>query len=170
MYLKFDVMKGRAKILEIFYLSWRHTWRSAKIARCARCSDGDFRRSPRSAYKIADIWHVRYRRLNSPAFAKCTRSRDFLCSSLRIATKVNQSGWAILSHDFSKWRTRTRKMAWMESGNEIEVPNRRDRHKKIAQCVRFNQWRNSLTIFAGDQIHCDRRQYKIARCVVGFRN
>ena len=28
-----------------------------------------FRQSPRSAYKIADIWHVRYRRLNSPAFA-----------------------------------------------------------------------------------------------------
>ena len=52
--------------------------RSAKIARCARWSDCDFRRSPRSAYKIADIWHVRYRRLNSPAFFKCARSRDFL--------------------------------------------------------------------------------------------
>ena len=63
--------------------------RSAKIARCARCSDCDFRRSPRSAYKIADIMHVRYRRLNSPAFAKCARSRDFLRSSLQIASKVN---------------------------------------------------------------------------------
>ena len=83
---------------------------SAKIARCAWCSDGDFRRSPRSACNIADIWHLRYRRLNSPAFAKCSRSCDFLRSSLRIATKVNQSGWAILSHEFSKWRTRTRKM------------------------------------------------------------
>ena len=43
----------------------RRSPRSAKIARCARYSDCDFRRSPRSAFKIADIWHVRYRRLNS---------------------------------------------------------------------------------------------------------
>ena len=97
---------------------------------------GDFiRRSPRSAkivcpvqrlrfsYKIADIWHVRYRRLNSPAFAKCVRSRDFLRSSLRIASKLNQSGWAILSHDFSKRPS-------MEPGNKVEVPHRRDRRKK----------------------------------------
>ena len=56
----------------------------------------DFRRSPRSAYKIVDIWHVRYRRLNSPAFAWCARSRDFLRSSLQIASKVKHSG------DFSK--------------------------------------------------------------------
>ena len=33
----------------------RRSPRSAKIARCVRCSDSDFRRSPRSAYKIADI-------------------------------------------------------------------------------------------------------------------
>ena len=33
---------------------------------------------------------------------KCARTRDFLCSSLRIASKFNQSGWAILSHVFSK--------------------------------------------------------------------
>ena len=90
----------------------RRSPRSAKIARCARCSDCDFRRSPRSAYKIADIWHVRYRRLNSPAFAKCARSRDFLRSLLRIASKANPSGWAILSHDFSK------------------LPHRPDRRKK----------------------------------------
>ena len=32
------------------------------------------------AYKIADIWHVRYRWLTSPAFAKCARSRKFLRS------------------------------------------------------------------------------------------
>ena len=84
----------------------RRTPRSAKIARCARYSDCYFRPSPRSAYKIADIWHVRYRRLNSPAFAKCARSRDFLRSLLRIASKANPSGWAILSHDFSKLRHR----------------------------------------------------------------
>ena len=77
----------------------RRSPRLAKIARCARCSDCDFRQTPRSAYKIADIWHVWYRRLKSPAFAKCPRSRDFLPSSLRIVSKVNQSGWAILSYE-----------------------------------------------------------------------
>ena len=52
-----------------------------EFLRVAKAGDtpGDFvSRSPRSAYKIADIWHVRYRRLNSPAFAKCARSRCFL--------------------------------------------------------------------------------------------
>ena len=68
-------------------------------------------------------------------FAKCARSRDFfLRSSLRIASKVNQSGWAGLSQE-----------------------QRRDRRKKIARCVRINRWRKSLAIFAGDQIRCDRR-------------
>ena len=72
---------------------WRsNSPRSAKIARCVRCRDCDFRRSPRSAYKIADIWRVRYRRLNSPAFAKCARSRDFLRSLLQIASKTSPSG------------------------------------------------------------------------------
>ena len=32
-------------------------------------------------------------RLSSPAFAKCARSRDFLHLLLRIASKVNPSGW-----------------------------------------------------------------------------
>ena len=54
---------------------------------CARCSDCDFRR--------------RYRRLNLPAFAKCAPPRDFVRLSLGIP---NQSGWAILSDYFSKWR------------------------------------------------------------------
>ena len=67
-------------------------------------------------------------------FAKCARSAIFLRSSLRIASKVNQSGWAVLSHE-----------------------QRRDRRKKIARCVRINRWRKSLAIFAGDQIRCDRR-------------
>ena len=71
-----------------------------------------FGRSPRSAYKIADIWNVRYRRLNSPAFAMCARSRDFLRLLLRIASEANPSGWTILSHEFSK------------------LPHRRDRRKK----------------------------------------
>ena len=60
----------------------------SKIARCVRCGDCDFRRSPRSAYKIADIWHISYRRSNSPAFAKSTRSHDFLPFPLRFASKI----------------------------------------------------------------------------------
>ena len=115
---------------------WRsNSPRSAKIARCVWCRDCDFRRSPRSAYKIADIWRVRYRRLNSPAFAKCVRSRDFLRSLLQIASKTSPSGWVVLSHDF-----------WTPPSA-----------KKIAKCVRFNRWRKSLMIFAGDQICRDRR-------------
>ena len=55
----------------------RRSPRSAKIARCAQCSDCEFRRSPPSVYNITDIWHVRHRRLNSPVFAKCARSRAF---------------------------------------------------------------------------------------------
>ena len=54
----------------------------------------------------------------------------FLRSSLQIASKVNQSIWAILSHDFSKRPS-------MEPGNKVEVPHRR--LKKIAKCVRINR-------------------------------
>ena len=43
--------------------------------------------------KTADIWHVRYPRLNSPAFAKCARPRVFLRPSLQFALKsTNQVG------------------------------------------------------------------------------
>ena len=63
-------------------------------------------------FLLFDIWHVRYRRLNLPVFAKCARSRDFLRSLLRIARKANPSSWAILSNEFSK------------------LPHRRDRRKK----------------------------------------
>ena len=69
-----------------------------------RCGDCDFRQSQLSGYKIAHIWHVRYRRLNSPAFTKSARSRDFLAFPLGVGRKINQSSWAILLHDFSKWR------------------------------------------------------------------
>ena len=100
---------------------------------------GDFiRRWPRSAYKIADICNVRYRRLNSPAIAKHARSRDFLCLLLRIASKANPSGWAILSRVF-KTATSPRSA------------------KKIVRCVRINRWRKTLAIFAGDQIRRNRR-------------
>ena len=74
----------------------RRSRRLAKIARCAQYGDCDFRRSPRLAFKIADIWSTRYRRLNSPAFAKSARPRDFLSFLLRVAGKINQSSWAVL--------------------------------------------------------------------------
>ena len=67
-----------------------------------RCGDCDFRQSPLSGYKIAHIWHVRYRRLNSPAFTKSARSRDFLAFPLGVGRKINQSSWAILSHDLAE--------------------------------------------------------------------
>ena len=72
----------------------------------------------------------RDRRIKSPAFAKCARSRDFLRSLLRIASKANPSGWAILSQEFSK------------------LPHRRDRRKKSPGV--------SASI-GGDQIRRDRR-------------
>ena len=41
-------------------------------------------------------WNVRYQRLNSPAFAKCARSRDFYAHRCESPpAKVNQSDWAI---------------------------------------------------------------------------
>ena len=60
-----------------------------------RCGDCDIRQSPRSGYKIADIWHVRYRRFNSPAFAKSARSRDFLAfllweSAVKLTNQVGR--------------------------------------------------------------------------------
>ena len=80
---------------------------------------------------MADIWHVRYQRLNSPSVPV---PAIFLRSSLRIASKVNQSGWAVLSHE-----------------------QRHDRRKKITRCVRINRW-------PGDQIRCDRRiKYQVCR-------
>ena len=92
--------------------------RSAKIARRARCSDCDRRPANK--------------------FAKCARSRDFLQSFLRIASKANPSGWTILLHDFSK------------------LPHRRDR-RKIRQVCPHQSVAKSLAIFAGDQIRRDQR-------------
>ena len=65
---------------------------------------GDFiHRSPRSAYKIADIWHVRYRRSNSPEFAKSVRPCDFLPFHCESPVKLtNQMGRYIITW-LSKW-------------------------------------------------------------------
>ena len=86
---------------------------------------GDFRRSPRSAYKIADIWHVRYRRLNSLAFAKCARSQDFLSLLLRIASKAKPIRLVDFITSFQNCH--------------IAVIG-----EKIARCVHINRWRKSL--------------------------
>ena len=56
-----------------------------------RRGDCDFRQSQLSGYKIAHIWHVRYRRLNSLTFTKSARSRDFLAFPLGVGRKINQS-------------------------------------------------------------------------------
>ena len=129
----------------------RRSRRSAKIASCAWCSNCDFRRTPRSAYKIADIWHVRYRRLNSPAFTKCARCRDFLWSLLRIASKANPSGLAILSHEIFKTATSPRSAEKLPGvSRSIGGENR----------LRSDRWRSDSP----------RLGYKIARCVAGLSN
>ena len=97
--------------------------------------------------------------LNSLAFAKCACSRDFLRSSLRIASKVNQSGWAIISHDLAFQNAPPDPS--MEPGNKVEVPHQADMRKKSlgvsASIGEENRWQsNSL-----------QSAYKIARCVAG---
>ena len=62
--------------LAILYVDRGHTWRKSPGV------------SLPSAYKIADIWHVGYRRLNPSA-----RSRDFLLFPQRVASKINQLRW-----------------------------------------------------------------------------
>ena len=116
----------------------RRPRRSVKIAIAAPGTPGEFRRSRRSAYKIAKFV-AGFKPATHLAFAKCARSRDFLRSSLKIASKVNQSGWVILSHE----------QCWSETSPRSA--------KKIARCVRINRWRKSQAIFAGDQIRRDRR-------------
>ena len=90
--------------------------------------------------EIADIWHVRYPRLNSLAFARCARSRDFLRLSLRIASKVNQSGWAIL---FTWTMLRCHIAAIGEKNRQVCPVARRSNSPRSA--------------------------YKIARCVAGLK-
>ena len=54
---------------------------------------GNFiRRSPRSAYKIADIWHVRYHQ-HSPRVPVPAIFYVYCCES--PCSKANPSGWAI---------------------------------------------------------------------------
>ena len=118
--------KGRpATHLAILYADRLDRQKSPGVPDAAIAIFADYR--DRRLYKIVDIWNVRYRRLNTPAFAKCARSRDFVRSLLQIISKVNLSGWGILSHEF------------------LKLPHRRDRRKK---CVRINLWRKSLAIIS----------------------
>ena len=122
-HLKCELAYHRAGTKWKGVLSRRHTWRFYTITILSPGVLGSAIAIFAAAYKIADIWHFRYRRLNSPAFAKCARSRDFLRSSLQIASKVNQSGWAFLSHDFSKRPS-------LDPRKKVEVPHPRDWRKK----------------------------------------
>ena len=118
----------------------RRSPQSAKIARCARCSDCDYRRSPRSAYKIADIRHVRYRQLNSPAFAKCTRYRNFYIYSCESTVKP--------THQVGRFYHMSFQNCHIAVIGEKKSPG-------VSASI------------GGDQIH--RSAYKIARCVAGLR-
>ena len=86
---------------------------------------------------IAIFADSRDRRIKSPIsgmsdIGYLILSRDFLRLLLRIASKANPSGWAILSHEFSK------------------LPHRSDRRKKSPGV-------SASTTSDCDQIRCDRR-------------
>ena len=120
----------------------------------------------------------RYRRIKSPIsgmsdFGDKIRQvcpfQRFLRSSLRIATKVNQSDWAILSHDFSKMADTNAENGLdvsslgMKLKCQIDAIDVKHRpvcpHQSKAKFARDFRWRsNSL-----------RSAYKIAGCVAGLR-
>ena len=108
---------------------------------------GDFRRSP---HKIADVWHVKYLRLNSPAFAKCARSRDFLRPSL----PTNQVGrfyhmtFQNAGHERGKWPGRGLGMKLNCQIAAIAKKIAQRPHQSMAKLAR---------VFAGGQIRRDRR-------------
>ena len=129
----------------------RQSPQSAKIGRCAWSRDCDFIRSLRSANKIVNIWHVRYWRLNSLAFAKCARFRDFLRSLLQITSKANPSGWAILSHDFFQ----NCHITAISEKNRQVCP-----YQSLVKIACDFRW----------QSNSPRSVYKIARCVAGLRS
>ena len=98
-----------------------------KITKCARYSDCDFRRSPRSGenryLSISGMSDISG--LHSP----CVPFRAiFYAHRCESPGKVNQSGWAILSHDFSKWRIAA--IRW-SLGTRLKC--------HIAKCVRINR-------------------------------
>ena len=129
-----------------FIRRWR---RSAKIARCDRCSDGDFRRSRRSAYKIADIWHVRYRRLNSPSVPVPAIFYAHRCESpLKSTNEVRRfyhMTFQNVGHERGKWRGRSLGVK-LKCQIAICVKNRPVRpHQSMGKFAHDFRWRsNSL--------------------------
>ena len=87
-------------------------------------------------------------RLNSPAFAKCARSRDFLHLLLRIASKVNPSGWQFYLMSFQNCH-----IAAIGEKNRQVCP-----HQSVTKIACDFRCRSNLP----------RSAYKIARCVPGF--
>ena len=103
-------------------LSRRHTWLFytpiAGIARCTRCSDCDFRRSPRPAYKNADTWHVRYRRFNSPSVPIPAIFYTYRCESpVKSTDKV---GWFchVPFQNTPRWNPGTRSKCHVAANGE----------------------------------------------------
>ena len=105
-----------------------------------------FRRSPRSAFKIADIWHVRYRRLNSPSVPVPTIFYVYCCES--PVTPTHQVG------RFYHMSFQNCHIAAIGQKNRQVCP-----HQSVAKIAGDFRWRSNSS----------RSAYKIARCVAGLR-
>ena len=134
----------------------RRSPRSAKIARCARCSDCGFRRSPRLVYKIADIWHVRYQRLNSrhlpsvpvPAIFYAQRCE----SPVKSTNQVGRFYHMTLVQNAPRWSLGTRLKCHIVA---IGEKNRQVcPHQSVAKIACDFRWRSNSPPST----------YKIARC------
>ena len=130
--------------------------RSAKIARCARCSNCDFRRSPRSAYKIADMWHVKYWRLDSPSVPVPAIFYAHRCESPAKSTTQVGRLYHMTFQNTPRWSPGTSLKC------HIVVIGEKNRqvcpHQSVAKIACDFRW----------QSNSPRSAFKIARCVVGF--
>ena len=158
LYLAISHPRGQAEnCLKFRKLSQRHTWRFytpiAVIGENRQvCPMERLRCTPIAAIGVQNRRYLafRYRRLNSPAFAKCARCRDFLRLLLRIASKTNPSGWAIYHMSFQNCH-----IAAIGEKNRRVCP-----HQSPAKIAGDFRWRSNS----------QRSAYKIARCVAGFSN
>ena len=105
----------------------------------------DFCRSPRSAYKIADIQHVRYRRLNSPSVPVLAILYGHYCESPVKST--HQVG------RFYHMNFQNCHIAAIGEKNRQVCP-----HQSVAKIACDFRWRSNSP----------RSAYKIARCVAGL--
>ena len=118
----------------------------AKIARRARCSDCNFRRSPRSANKIAYIWHVRYLRLNSPSVPVPAIFYGHCCESpVKLTHQVRR---------FYHMTFQNCHIAAVGEKNRQVCP-----HQSVAKIACDFRWQSNSPLSA----------YKIFRCVAGFK-